>query len=435
MRRIVRVIVGLIVVGLVVPSLAAEPPADWQQQLDALKQRIARLEQSAASQESESQEHGQMLKELATVRKTLGALEFAIGITGVLQATQGADHLSEEGDVTDATMSLDVEVGADLWEGASGFVHIEAGNGDGVDGDVETLSGLNDDADDDATLRLTEAWLEQRWWDERVALRIGKIDLCGGCGMNECAFDGNAVANDETAQFLSTGFVNNIAVDFPEDNGFGAEIWLAPCSWLDVGVAIAEADADWDNVFDDLFYIGQVNLKPTLWGRPGTYRFFAWRNDTDHELLTEPVLDPDDPFLDDSAPSNDNAGKGLGVSCDQELADGLTAFFRYAVQDHDIYMVERAWSAGFQIDGKSWARPDDVLGAAYGVAELGCEGAQIVKAELGNPKDEIHIELYYNIFANDHLQISPDVQYVRNAMGSGTSDTFWTFALRAQLGF
>jgi hypothetical protein len=34
-------------------------------------------------------------------------------------------------------------------------------------------------------------------------------------------FDTNAVANDETSQFLSSGLVNSVAVTFPEDNGAG----------------------------------------------------------------------------------------------------------------------------------------------------------------------------------------------------------------------
>jgi len=422
LKRICLAIILLTGAGAAVLQ-AAESDINWKEELNTLKSRINELETRLAAQEGVSEEQKEILNELGSVADALGNLEFGVGVTAVVQDVHGATQaLNPEGNVTDATISLDLELGAELWEGASAFLLVEAGNGDGIDSDIATLSGLNDDADDDPGLHLTEAWLEQRWLDECVALKVGKIGLTGPVGHNECGFDANALANDETSQFLSSGFVNNITIEFPEDNGFGLDLWVSPSDMIDIGFGIAEADSDWDDCFNSLFYIGEIDFKLNPMGRPGTYRFYYWRNELDHVRL-------------DDADSDQNAGEGYGLSFDQEINDWLAVFGRYGAAEEEIYMVSDAWSVGVQCSGELWGREKDVLAVAYGVAELGDDGRDIIDLEIGDPKDEVHIEAYYNFFVNDHLQITADIQYLQNSLGTGENDDIWVFGLRSQLGF
>lgn len=210
---------------------------------------------------------------------------FAARISGILQTTQGAKHVSEKGDVTAGSLFGDLELSAALSSGASGLVLLEVAAESRIDKHVPSFSAFNDLAEEDPTAHLAEAWIEQRWWDERAAAKVGLVDLKSGSGRNESAFDGNAVANDAATQFLSSGFVNSLAVEFPEDNGLGFTLWLSAVDWLDFGFGLTDAQDYWERPFAHLFLIAQMDFHYSLGDLPGTYRFFTWRNNSDHERL------------------------------------------------------------------------------------------------------------------------------------------------------
>jgi carbohydrate-selective porin OprB len=343
-------------------------------------------------------------------------IDFAFGATGVLQGTSGADRsLSPEGDVTDAAGSMDLEISMPVGAYGAFYTLFEAGSGDGIDGDVPTLSGFNDDADDDRSVRPTEVWYEHTWLDGGLRLRGGKVDLTTD-------FDVSLVANSEIDQFLSTGFVNNLAVEWPDDNGFGAMLWGSPGELWDIGIGIADADADWDSVLEDVFAILELGFKPKIADRQGNYRVYGWFNGKDHEDLRDPAVTDED-------------NHGCGLSFDQEIAQFVTLFARYGVQRERVSPVERAWSAGLQCAGGFYGRDDDVFGLAYGVALLGDDWEQLEQADGNRTGDESHLELYYRLAVNEHLSLSPDIQWVGNPGGHTDYDDVWVFGVRAQLSF
>ena len=236
-------------------------------------------------------------------------VELSFGVTGVLQGSSGADSLSSEGDVADASTSIDAEITARVGEKGLVYAHFEAGLGEGIDGEVPALSGFNDDADDDASARLTELWYEHRWRQEGPRLRIGTVDL-------STDFDANAVANSETDQFLSGGFVNSAVIEFPSHNCFGMMLWTSAGERLDIGVGLAEADADWEDVFDKPFAILELDFKLDPGGRRGHCRLYGWWNGLDHVHLTD-------------AARTEEKGYGLGISLDQVVSEAVTVFARY----------------------------------------------------------------------------------------------------------
>jgi carbohydrate-selective porin OprB len=187
-----------------------------------------------------------------------------------------------------------------------------------------------------------------------------------------------------------------------------------------ISLAVADADADWSDLFNDLFSIAEVNFKPEIAGHPGNYRVYGWFNGSDHEDL----LDPTD---------TDENNYGVGLSFDQEITEILGIFARYGWQRGSVSQVEHAWSAGFQCSGKFYGRENDTFGLAYGMAVIGDDWKDANSRV--NAGDEHHVELYYNIKVNDHLNISPDIQWVNNPNGDRDNDDVWAFGIRAQLSF
>lgn len=405
--------VGMLVMGALLTLLAAgavfgQEPVVLQEELNALKKKVERLEKAL-------QQQAEPTSKAEDEKQWYEKIDLAAGATGVLQGSSGAEkRLSPEGDVTDGSWSFDLELTMPVASHGKWYSLFEAGQGDGIDGDIPTLSGFNDDAGDDEDVEVTEIWYEHNWIGERVRFRGGKIDITTD-------FDCSTVANSETDQFLSSGFVNNLAVEFPDDNGWGTMLWASPGHLWDIGVGVADADGDWDNVFDDIFSILELDFKPRIANREGNYRIYGWFNNKDHEDLSDPDETDEDNY-------------GIGLSFDQEITDVMTLFARYGWQRGSVSQVEHAWSAGSQCSGKFYGREDDTFGLAYGMAIIGDDWEEDVDEPEGiDSGDEHHVELYYNFKANDHLNISPDIQWVKNPNGDSDNDDVWALGVRAQL--
>jgi len=204
------------------------------------------------------------------------------------------------------------------------------------------------------------------------------------------------------------------------NNGLAAATRISPGEWVDISLAVADADADWDDIFDDVFSIMEICFKPKIAGHPGNYRIYGWFNGSDHEDLKDPTKTREDNY-------------GVGLSFDQEITESLGIFARYGWQRGSVSQVEHAWSAGLQCSGKYYGREDDTFGLAYGMAVIGDDWKD---ANSGiDAGDEHHAELYYNLNVNEHLNISPDIQWVKNPNGDRDNDDVWAFGIRAQLSF
>ncbi len=431
--------------------------------VDALERRVRGLETKQRELKASVKETKELKEELSEKAQRLKKIEEALGnisigadATFVGQGTinnhdnNNKEH--DEGDVQDATFSYDLEVTARIWEKGAAYLLIEGGNGEGVDEEVPTLSGFNDDAPGNTAAEVTEAWYEQEvnlGKAGSLVFTLGKVDLTN-------YFDTNEVANDETAQFLSSGFVNNLAVEWPDDNGLGARITWSPVNWLDVSLGVAEADSDWEDIFDDGFGIFELDFKPTFAGYPGNYRFYAWVNAKDH-LDVDDLEDVGKGKKDWSQVDDNNTNWGVGFSFDQKIHKGVTLFVRGGIMDDDVVAgsisdeeldtvpIKGAYSLGFQVEGVYWGRKNDVLGMAFGGVVVNDKAKEIYRkvyydyyknpgeVDMGN---EYHLEVYYKLsFFEGRLEFTPDLQAVWNPNGNHNADTVWVLGTRMQANF
>ncbi len=382
-----------------------ETPADVQQlkqEVDQLQEKIRHLDKHILHR-PETEER----------KKILDGLEIALGVTGVVQGSAGADDIAG-GDHTDASVSLDLEVETRVGNQGTAFLLIEGRHGAGLTDEIETLHGINADAvDDDATLKLTEAWYEHSFLSDRLLLTLGKVDLTN-------YFDTNAVANDETTQFLADGLVNNLAVEFPEDNGPGLRLSYSVNAQFELKFGLGDADGDFEDVFRDVFGVVELNYKPSMPHGDGNYRFHLWTNLADHAEWRDPSR-------------NGKENWGLGFSFDQVFSERITGFLRGGFQDKAVSQVDRAFSLGGEIRGLFPGRAQDHLAIALGYAHLSKDYRDSVRPL--NTADEQVLEVYYNIHVNDQLSVSPDLQLIRNPAGLDGADTTAILGVRGQLIF
>ncbi|MBU1726086.1 MAG: carbohydrate porin [Candidatus Omnitrophica bacterium] len=363
-------------------------------------------------------------------------LEIGAGGTMIIQGANNTNNaaadITKKENRTDASYSADITIGKEFKEvGGRAFLHLEAGQGDGLEDDLTLYSNVNRDADNDNNVRLSELWYEQALFKDKGAFTFGKLDPTA-------YFDNNEAANDETTQFLGRIFRNSPTIEFP-DNTAGLRLAYIPAKWVELGLGVFDGNSDWEKVGDNLFNIGQVAFKTNFFGLSGNYRFLGWNNNVYHTKWLDTGKEKESAY-------------GFGLSFDQKASDNVTAFCRYGWQDPKVYnpdikatgdlnySLEHSWSAGLQVEGKPWGRENDVVGFAVGQAFASGDykkaGASLSPAIKARP--EGHLEAYYRIHINDHLSLSPDFQYIWSPFGKDVADdtgSIFIGGMRTQVDF
>ena len=395
-----------------------------REEIQSQEQRINELEERLSGQDFDKHLDSHLLHREEGYQ-LLGGLRMGVGATFVVQGTSNAngDSLSENGeDVTDASYSVDLEFEKEFEDYGLAFLQLETGNGAGVDDELQVFSNVNQDADNsDNSVSVTKAWYEHYFQSTPLTLTFGKI------GADDYA-DGNEYAVDECTQFLGAMFKHSPVIEFPS-NTAGVHLGIAARDSIEIDLIVSDADDDWEDVGDEIFFAGQLNFKPNLFERKGNYRIIGWLNDRDHTKWEDSTSIKEETY-------------GFGISFDQELTDNLGAFLRYGWQDPDVYLngdafsLESAWSAGAQITGAGWGRENDVLGIAVGQL-MPSDKYKDAGTNL-SAKDEGHFEAYYNYYVNEHLTLTPDIQIICSPYGKDATngdDTIVVGGVRGQVDF
>ncbi|MCK9573339.1 MAG: carbohydrate porin [Candidatus Omnitrophica bacterium] len=422
-------------------------------ELAQLKVRIEALEQKLATQEKCMDEQKQCIlgqnkkiseyesklskfdanlhRETGLPEQIVKGLEISAGATMVAQGTNNVNNASDAAAMknsrTDGSYSTDITIGKEFEEIAGRtFLHLENGQGAGLEDNLTLYSNVNRDADDDVNVRVTEAWYEQGLFNDKAVITFGKLDPT-------VYFDDNAIANDETTQFLGRMFRNAPTIDFP-DNTMGIRLAYMPKEWIEFNYGVFDGNNDWEKITDNLVNMGQVTFKTNFFNLPGNYRFYGWDNNTYYTK-----------WLDETK-TKENA-YGFGLSFDQRANNIVTIFTRYGWQNPEVYSpnitvtgdlnysLEQSWSAGFQVEGKPWGRENDVF--AFAVGQI-FPSEDYKKYYDYSAKPEGHLEAYYKIYVNKHLSLSPDFQYIWNPFGKDiVDDTNGVFigGMRTQVDF
>lgn len=356
------------------------------------------------------------------IQHDVGGVHIDGGLTWYLQSTDGLVD-----DTAALSYTFDLGLEAPVGEHGKAVVALEGGEGTGVD--VGSLSAVNYDAfyseitnaSADATNivvpSISQAYYEGEYGN--LVVSVGKLDIHG-------MYDDNAYANDETDQFMSAIFTRSPGTSYHELDYYyapGMALQYAVSDKVDATLIVANGNqSGFQDVFDRMYGVAQINFKPTFTGLDGNYRFY-FINDGRH-------------YTDISDGKNtDNTAWGL--SFDQALPGGTGVFARYSRQDDGIEenTVESAWSLGALFEGVSWGRDDDTVGIGYGSVNVNTDPAALAAASISNPDDETHLEAFYKFGISSHFTLTADLQRIENSGGSSDADTVTVAGVRGQLNF
>jgi len=382
----------------------------------------------------------------ARSRLEKNGIDVGLSLTTIYQHNVHGGVRTRNGHRISGSYDLELTFDLDKLLGVSGgtlYIYGQGGWDDGISelGYVGDLFGVNGDATGDRAIDVLELWYEQSFFDDKLRVQVGKINLS-----NE--FVTNAFANDETSQFLNNSLVLLPQVPIPGDAAghIGAQAILTPADWFYLGAGVADAQADYrqtglNTAFHDedyFFGIFEFGFKPRLSAArgdlPGNYRFGLWY---DPQPKVE-YFDVSRAFAVRIPYKRDDVG--FYTSFDQLVfkenseaddTQGLGLFLIYGFAHAEVNELEHFWSAGAQYQGLLPTRDDDVIG--FGVAQ-GIV-SHFVDLIGEKPRRETALELYYNVQVAPWLHVSPDFQLILDPGGRGEGQDAFVAGLRVQASF
>jgi len=265
-------------------------------------------------------------------------------------------------------------------------------------GGLTLLNGYAARLGEQNELTLREAWLLTELANQKIQLAAGRVDLTN-------FFDHNAVANDETTQFISDALVNNPMLGLSE-NGAGLATTFDPKNGFTARIGYQQSDSDALNLSDSLFYLAEVGklLTPGNLGE-GNYR--VW-------------------FRTDNSSGEDQSA--WGISFDQKLSAALTVFLRAGQAEASdelggVLDDDEFYSLGLQLKNGATFNPEDAWGVGF------------ANTQLGAGDEEDLIEGYYNLRMTQKLQLSFHLTHVTEKPFEGDEVGYFVPGVRLQASF
>jgi high affinity Mn2+ porin len=249
--------------------------------------------------------------------------------------------------------------------------------------------------------------------------------------------DGNRYANDATTEFFNWALFASGAYDYPADTRgytWGVLADLAKDWWsVRGGIALEPyyanlAQMDW-RITKSHGLMAEYEARYDLRGRPGASSLLLFMNTARMGSYEQVLNDPAAYGNSVAATRADGRHKyGFALSVEQQLTDTLGAFLRLSWNDgHNeswaFTEIDRSIAAGVTQNGKSWRRPQDIVGAAVVASGLstwherylagGGYGFIIGDGAL-NYGAEVIGDLYYKVQIDDMISFSAIYQPVIN---------------------
>jgi len=322
--------------------------------------------------------------------------------------------------LVDITAAFDTQA-MGLWDGGTFFIDFQQIHGRDISlkyvGDLQALSNL--DAPD--RTQVAEYWYEQALFDNKLRIKIGKIDANADFNYVEYGLE----------HIHSSPGVNPTVSLMPTwpDPALGLSVFVEPVDWLYLGAGIYDGSAEgnrwgFETTFhgsDDSFTIYELGLRPTfnIAGQelPGTYRIGGWY----HSGLFDVFIND----LGGRRPAQTHRGNaGMYFNFDQlvyrenpEAEDdqqGLGAFFQFGWAPSAYNEISQYYGFGGQYTGLFSTRDQDVTG--FGFYHVSLSGRV---QSLERRHSETAIELFHKFQLTPFMSLKPDLQYIINPGGDG----------------
>lgn len=378
-------------------------------------------------------------------------IDFQFGYTNELayNATGGVKNTTTYADQYTAGMTLDLQTLFGVPAAQFQITYTErTGRNLSDDAELGTLQQVQEVYGRGQTIRLTDFWFQQKYFDELVDWKVGRMPFgedfaafsCEFQNLTFCGADpgnlvGNYIFNWPISQWATRlkfrlngfGYLQVGAYDV-NPQYLGVEDQLLPVFFPDSTGVLVPVELGW------LPTLGDGSLQ-------GSYKIGAWYDTSTADDVVDDING--DPFvLTGLPPAQDRGRYGAYINFQQQVTDKLTLFLNIVVADDRTATTDRQIAAGLIYTGPFDARPQDDIGFAVGTTHVNDRvadaEAQQNAAGLGPvavQDSEYAFELYYTFRPKTGLLIRPNLQYVYLPGGTSENGDVLVLGLKTSANF
>ncbi|MDR0977714.1 MAG: carbohydrate porin [Endomicrobium sp.] len=279
---------------------------------------------------------------------------------------------------------------------------LKGGFGNGLSGTVETYADFPSfTAGEIECIKITELYYQQSFFNNKLTLNFGKLNFGS-------YFAGNRYSKDKSSQFITSIFSGDTIIETPPQK-VALNLCYSLSDRFDLSYGCYASSLN--DITANLMHAAQINYKPS---DKGNYKLYYWYNNSIHYSCKNM--------------SSKFGNFGFGISADHELNKFIGIFGRFSCKDFSTAVIKNgkpaldkptlSWNLGLQIQGTAWLRKNDIVGFAIGQVYGSSEFEKLDDDyESGN---ETVCELYYKIGVNEHISITPSLEYFINPEGGNT---------------
>jgi len=299
------------------------------------------------------------------------------------------------------------------------------------------------------TVRLTELWFEQAYFDKHLSWKWGRMPVGGDFAAFSCDFQNLITCGSQPGNLVS-----NYIYNWPISQwGTRLKLNLDGFGYVQAGVFDQNTQyLGFDNKLWPVFYAGSTGVLVPLeiaWlpaldgGRlPGSYKIGGWYSTSSLNDLT---LDINGGIAASTglSPATHQGLYGGYVSFQQQVtrnasvdpSGGLRLFFNAVIADTATSFTDRQMTVGAWYTGPFESRPHDAIAFAAGLTHVNSRAADVVAGTAPARNSEYVLELDYTVVPVQGVRLRPNVQYVINPGGVSASANIWIFGLKTVLNF
>lgn len=311
------------------------------------------------------------------------------------------------------SVTVDTEK-AKMWKGGTFYALYQRKTGYGIsgangnDGAMGDWMGL-DGWDWRQMNQLSECWYQQKLFDNKIRMKVGKQDANIDFGYLNSGWD-----------FMNTAFSVNPTVPMPTypDQAFGFMAEINPKEWLSIRNGTYSR-------YNTPFNITEIEIKPTIKKLPGRYMIGAWEMSDSNGYNVPVAVNPNDPSVSNYNIYNRNYGAYAGFEQmvykehkdDENDMQGLTVFGQFGVSPSNRNDMSRYVAGGLHYIGPIPKRDRDRAGIAVASGNFASRLGDLGADCLSRSGSETVVEAFYRIQVNSWFYFQPDVQLIMNPGG------------------
>lgn len=258
---------------------------------------------------------------------------------------------------------------------------------------------------DTQDMSLVQLWWQQTLANDAFTLRIGKIDQTD-------FFDVGSLKSVDLF-FTNFAFSENPAIASP-DPGWGGAVHLDLARGWHLIAGFGDANSRRTSLAandfydeNDYFTAAEFGLTPRIAGLgKGHYQLMVWHTDG-----SENRNEPDRP-----------SGKGFALRFEQRIGEHVLPFISYSRASGGATDVRQLAAAGIGLGG--------VFGRSDGIAGVAVAWGQPEDRSL---HDQYVAELFYRMQLTRYVQLTPDLQLIREPSRNRDNDTIAVVGLRIRI--